>query len=496
MKSGIRALAVAAAALTFSPWLVGVWGPIASQAAAEDADPEKEARRLTDEGRRHFRISGDTDLDQKERREARREAHDLLMRARKLLDDWLDSHPADEERFDSLYVEIRSMLFWIKKEASVGEFGPEREAPSGVPPTPAPPPAVSGAGAGQPGNGGSTAPPPEPEPEPDPAALRAGALQQVRDYESDHPSDVPGLYERYKGFLSAWPDTGTDEYAHAMTRLEALDQQLKDVYRLARDDDPDALENLDDAEVVKLVDQLVQDLEKGDEVVRVRAAKFLGAVGSGAAAKPLIEALERETSGPVYEAVVAAVAKIGGRRVCDRLLRIKPDSPRGPAVYDILSAMVRRGGVNARIAGEALAGYVAEMGEEQQHAATALLHEAGRDGALGLAMSIRLAPFAMRDDYIVHLGEMKDPRTAGYLASFMIVNAEGGARKQSTAARMAIQKMGMPAIRYLIPALDDERCAVWTAELLRQLSGEKLKDDKRKTWEKWYRKNRRRLDLE
>jgi hypothetical protein len=27
--------------------------------------------------------------------------------------------------------------------------------------------------------------------------------------------------------------------------------------------------------------------------------------------------------------------------------------------------------------------------------------------------------------------------------------------------------------------------------MLRQITGEKLKNDKRRTWEKWYRKNRR-----
>ena len=55
--------------------------------------------------------------------------------------------------------------------------------------------------------------------------------------------------------------------------------------------------------------------------------------------------------------------------------------------------------------------------------------------------------------------------------------------------------MGLSAVKYLIPVLDDKRYNVWTAELLRQITEVKLKDDKRKTWEKWYRKNRRKLGL-
>ena len=99
-----------------------------------------------------------------------------------------------------------------------------------------------------------------------------------------------------------------------------------------------------------------------------------------------------------------------------------------------------------------------------------------------------------KDDYIKHLGDVADPRTAGNLARFLVVNPTGARRKQHRAARAAIEKIGKPGVRYLIPVLDEERYMVWTAEMLRKITGVKLKNDKRRTWEKWYRKNRRKFE--
>ena len=62
------------------------------------------------------------------------------------------------------------------------------------------------------------------------------------------------------------------------------------------------------------------------------------------------------------------------------------------------------------------------------------------------------------------------------------------------AAKDAILAIGKPGVRYLIPVLEQEMYQVWTAEMLRQVTGVKLKNDKRKTWKKWYRKNRKELE--
>jgi hypothetical protein len=49
-------------------------------------------------------------------------------------------------------------------------------------------------------------------------------------------------------------------------------------------------------------------------------------------------------------------------------------------------------------------------------------------------------------------------------------------------------------VRYLIPHLDETAVTVWTAKLLQDITGQKLKDDKRKTWEAWFRMNRKSLE--
>ena len=75
-----------------------------------------------------------------------------------------------------------------------------------------------------------------------------------------------------------------------------------------------------------------------------------------------------------------------------------------------------------------------------------------------------------------------------------MVNVRGLRKDQAKAARKSIEKLGKPAVRYLIPALDHEDVAVWTAEMLKRITGHKPKNDKRKTWLKWYQRNRRSLE--
>jgi PBS lyase HEAT-like repeat-containing protein len=483
------ALALTAALLVGVP--AAYVAPNLPHAVAQEADAIREARRLKDEGTKHFRVAGDTDLSHKERVAARREAHSRFKEALRLMDEYLDAHTDEAEDYDKLYVEIRSMLYWVKKEAGVGEFGPERPDPEPEPepektdPGPTkPPPGADGAGATAP-----SAPEPEPEPQGPTAADELGVIEA---YGTKHPGDVPGLHERYSSFLSRFPDRDADEYATAMERLEVLDQQLKDVYRTIRDDDPDALD-VDEGDIGKLVDELTRDLVNGDEAVRERAAKFLGALGSGKAGPPLLKALKKAKQGPVYDACVESLAKIGGKRVTRRLLKVKPTSKYGMAVLDVLKRTVERGGVNARLAGEALATYVVEFNEATQEEAAELLFGAGAPGAVGLAMVVDLAPTSKKVDYIKHLGELKAPRTSGPLAVFLEPGVRGIRLKMQKAARDAILAIDKPGVRYLIPALDNEKVRIWTAEMLRRITGADVKGDKRKTWEKWYRKHRREL---
>jgi hypothetical protein len=97
-------------------------------------------------------------------------------------------------------------------------------------------------------------------------------------------------------------------------------------------------------------------------------------------------------------------------------------------------------------------------------------------------------------EYIEHIGNIGEARTAEHLVSFLVVNAPGIRKRYASAARDAIEKLGVATVPYLIPNLDDPKVQVWTAEMLRRLTGAKPRDDKRRTWEKWYRQNRRKLE--
>ena len=432
-------------------------GP-AGEPAAAPKDPVGEARRLHAEAKEYFAVAGDTDLPRDERKKARKEAYPRLQKAKQYLDDWFVDHPDDADRHQEMYKDISIMLYWIRKEAGVGELDGTESKPKPRPAAPAPDP--TGAGAR----------PPEP-PKPPTAAE---SLAKIRDYEKAHPGDVPGLHEQYTAFLAAYSDPASPEYDQASRRLEELGKELKDVYRLARDDDPDALSGSDPAEVERLVDQLSPDLKSPEIAVRERAARYLGNLGSGRAAPALVDALLAEKEPAVLESVKEALSRLGGRRVCDRLAREKPGSANSPLVVDVLLRIVKRGGVNARIAGETVGHYAPGLDETARAEIASGLAAAGKDAAVGLALVVDGAPVDKKVEYLDLLGQWAVPRTAGYLTRFLMTNPQGARRAQHQAARRAIEAIGKPGVRWLIPALDDKNCTVWTAEMLKQITGAKL----------------------
>ena len=93
-----------------------------------------------------------------------------------------------------------------------------------------------------------------------------------------------------------------------------------------------------------------------------------------------------------------------------------------------------------------------------------------------------------------HPGVAAEAKAAAteFLAGFKTFREET-ARRMAEMGR-AIEAIGKPGVRWLIPALDDKNCTVWTAEMLKQITGAKPRDDKRKTWEAWYRSNRKSLE--
>jgi hypothetical protein len=486
-RCGVAAAALLAAAVALAPQVAAQDpGPPAPAPApvSPPADAIAEVRRLCTEGKDLFRTAGDTDLPQEDRRKARQEAYARLSRAKEMLDAWTEKHPEDERSLADLDTEISVTMFFLRKEGGVGEF-------RGGLPGPAPGPGAGAAGGSNPPTGGGAPAPAAPPPRPPTAAEQ---LDRIREYEKDHPGDVPGLHERYSRFLAEFPDRAAPEYAEAVKRVDELGQRLKDVYRKARDDDPDSLVESDPAQVAKLVDQLAEDLHCAEPAVRLRAARYLGGLGSGKAAPTLVDSMMAEKDPDVLDAVKESLARIGGRRVCERLAKEKVGSAASDSVVDVLARMVLKGGVNARIAGETLAVYARGLDATTQGRIAQVLFDAGKDGAVGLSLALDFAPAERRVEYTESLARIADPRTAGNLARLLTVNPQGSRRAQHQAARKAIEAIGKPGVRWLIPALDDPACQVWTAEMLRQITGAKPKDDKRKTWEKWFRENRKAIE--
>jgi HEAT repeat protein len=505
----IAALAFAAAAL--APGAAGgarPFTPVAALAAdgeAKDPDPVGTATKLRDEAKELFRQAGDPDADGPERAKARKAGYKNLKTARNLLDEHLKEHPEDTERLDKLYCDISMMMFWLKKELTLEDMRELQGGDHGGAPTQPTPPTPSSPTPSAPAPSVPTPSAPTPS-VPTPAAPSAPAppkvptpadgLAEVESYGRNHPGDVPGIYELYNGFLDRFPDTTTAEYARALAARKALEDRMKDVYRLARDEDPEAIRSGSDADLKRRMDQLTADLGAEDAAVRARAAKYLGQLGLPEAAPVLLDVMKRESAGPVFDASVDALAEIGGKRVCEKVVKAaQKDRTLAPAAVSVLSKMLAKGGPAGRLAGSALADYACECPLELQTRALAALKDAGPPGALGLSQALStMAPEAQLAELIAHVGAMKDPRTAGNLARFLVTNPTGRRRDQAAAARTAIEAMGVPAVRWLIPALDEPTCAVWTAEMLRRLTGAKPKDDKRKTWEAWYRQNRRKLE--
>lgn len=495
--------------------------PAAAAPAGDEAgsgDLVADATRLRDEAKALFKTAGDPDAEHSERSKARKECFKKLKSARKLLDQHLASNPGSAEALDPLYCDISTMMFWVKKELTLEEI---KELQGGAPTVP---PSASGGG-GKPadaggaggsgiggagprdggggggnsgggtsggGTGGGAQQPPQTPPAPT-GPTPADGLAEVEAYGREHPGDVPGLYERYAEFLEKFPDPATPEYAKAAATLKQLDDRLKGVYRLARDEDPDSVRSEDPAETQKRLKQLLADLAANDEAVRTRAAKFLGYLGSPEAVPPLLDVVRSASEGGFRDAACQALADLGGRRTYDRLLKAAQKDPSlNGLVVDVLRRALQKGGPNGRLAGETLARFADALPLSDQAAVIASLGEAGPAGGLGLAYAAAAyAPDEQRAELVEKVGALKDPRTVTYLARFLFQSPKGRRLEQASAAREAIETIGRPGVRYLIPALDEPAVQLWTAELLRQITGAKQKDDKRKTWEAWFRKNRR-----
>ena len=114
--AGVLAVATASAGAEFAPAI-----------HAATAGELEQARALVDEARPWVKQADNPDNSNADRKKGRREAYKRLKEARKLYDAHLDANPAQMEELDAEYCECASMIYWIKKMASINEFDRDQE---------------------------------------------------------------------------------------------------------------------------------------------------------------------------------------------------------------------------------------------------------------------------------------------------------------------------------------------------------------------------------
>ncbi|MCU0727248.1 MAG: HEAT repeat domain-containing protein, partial [Planctomycetes bacterium] len=394
----------------------------AAFALAQEGLDMDAVRALRDEGKLHFDTAADVDLSPSQRNEHRKKAFVALSKAFKLLDEWCEAHPADSERLEDLMVEIHQMRYWLRKESPIGVLEEdESNVRKGIPPDwpPAPPPDVGPA----PGPVPALPPPPPPEAVKD-------HIRHAEEYAKAHPWDLPGVRDLYLDIVAHTPP-GTEAYETALKRAAELDGRLKKAYRLLRNEDPDTLD-LSGAETRSLVKNLADDLKHREPDVRKRAAEYLGLLGSGDAARVLVDLFTREKSDEVKLAVLDALSRIGGFKTIRELGRLSGGNDAADQIdaLKILEMLAERSEAEGRHASEVVGGFVKAKDDRVAEQALSALEAMGAKGLFGLGAAVQVKNLARRLRVIEALGKTGDGRAAGYLGPFLVFGAKGDLDRQ------------------------------------------------------------------
>lgn len=487
----MRRLAAFAAALVFA----------ATLCAADDAKLDlAEIDRLSVEGSKFFDVSGDTDLPREKRDEARRQSYSLLKKAMTTLDRWCDAHPDDVERLDDRMVELHRKLFWLKKESAV-PLGDEPTTPA-APPANAPPPPGPSPGMppsppipapGQPPTPPSSHPPtptpPAPVGPPPGATPARDAFDEAGAYEKAHPSDEPGMLERWIEALASSPDSSSEKSRAALARVAKLSETLKQYYRKVRNDDPDSLDpEKDPGRAAQVAAKLASGLDASDPGERRAAAGRLADLGYTPAGSSIYEALRREKTADVRKDLFLALVRLGGRRTCEYLARFAKEKSadlQGDAVRS-LAAIAQKDAVQARFAVLAAAEFVVEARvSDAARAAVASLKGLGALGVPGLVKGLATKDASVEIEAIDALGALKDARAAPSLCDRL--DSDAAQSPRSTAAQAALAAIARPAIPALIESLKKKKSKRLAGVLLYDLSGGQTFGEDARAWSDWWK---------
>lgn len=479
-----------------------------SPAHAALADDLATARALIDEARPWVRQADNADLPNGDRKKGRREAHKRLKAARKLYDAYIDSHPSEMEALDAEYCEVASMIYWIRKMASINEFDTRDETPVELPKTDAEKESDSGSGGGS-GIGGTSRPGDGPEkgeepgegeqptedepaapPPVDPRDAMAERAQEtlaaIEAIERENPGDVPRLHTLYEKYLAEFSDPTLPEYTTAALRLGALSDRMKTVFKETAGSDPDALKNTDSKEISRVVSQLGK-MMKAKEVERRRlGAKLLGATGSGSASIYLVRGIRDKDEG-VRNLSTEGLVTLGGTRVANNLVKTYRDS-KGEAQLSaivVLERIAQKSDVDAATVSFYLGRFVLSRDQKIAGRSLDFLASLGPTGGVGLVEALDTRMIIKKVEVIRAIGSIKYYPGAVRLGLLLL---QGDSRKTKVcrkAASEALRNMGEPVIPYLIPNLKDRRVRLWTAQVMNQIGGVRFGSNDAKKWRKW-----------
>jgi HEAT repeat protein len=473
---------------------------VARDAAADEpragALDMAEVDRLSAEGAKWFEAAGDADQPGPKRQEARNQAYTLLKKALAVLDAWCDAHPEDVEKLDPRMVDLHRMIFWLKKESPV-PLGDSRPAPTApASPEPQGPPPGGTAPSGGPAPAGPAPAGPAPGTAPQEPPRPAATAPAVRDpfaeaaaYERAHPSDEPGILEKWLEALNAAPDPDAPPARDALARVAKLSDSLKQYYRKVRNDDPDSLNPEKDAgRAAEVAAKIAAGLGAPDAAARRAAAAKLADLGYTPAGASLYDALRREKAPEVRRDIFLALVRLGGRRACENVAKFAKDRDADLQAESVrsLAAIAQKDAVQARYAALALADFAVEARvADSAGAAVKELARLGPAGVPALTKAIASKEASIELAVIDALGAAKDTRGAPVLCDRLDSDAPNSPRCE--AAQRALREIARPAIPALIKALEKKKPRRLAGVLLYDLSGGQTFGEDAKAWAEWWK---------
>jgi len=316
-------------------------------------------------------------------------------------------------------------------------------------------------------------------------------LAEIEEYGKRFPDDVVGLRDRYLDARLGFA-VGSEAHGVATARIEALDEKVGEAYRAVRPSSGGAAPP-DERKKRKLALVIARDLKKRSRFARLRAAEYLARLACDSAAPGLVRQLRREEQERVRKAIVAALVAVGGPKVGE-MIELKLRDAKRPARMaglDVLEALIAPSEEEEdKRASLAVGAFVFDRDPDVVERALTILAKAGGLGVWGLIKATSIADHQLKLRVIRALGDTGEGRAAAALATFLDIGAKERRAEYKEAAVESIEKIGLPAVPWLVRYLEDPNCRQWTKRVLYDITGQSFeRADEVLEW--WGRHERR-----